>query len=73
MRNYPNIESMAWRRTGAGLPVYVGYGGGAIWYVSRATRKSPWHCWPQDNRSRYAPGNFATLAQVSEYLLAFDR
>lgn len=72
MQNYPNIETTSWKKDANGMPIYVGYGGGETWYISRASKKSQWYV-----RTRVigtlAGAHRTTLVEISQYLSAFDR
>lgn len=74
MRSFPNIESKAWRRNGRNLPVYAGYGGGAIWYVTRESRRHKWSVWPAGAAAANFRGAYlANLVDVSNFLATHDK
>lgn len=74
MRNFPNIVSRSLKKDANGGPIYVAYGGGETWYVSRASKRSPWYARPRvANWPGLMPTHRATLAEISAYLSAFDR
>lgn len=72
MQSFPNIESRSWRCNAFGLPIYVAYGGGETWYVTRNHKRAQWRCYPRV-ASVLQPAHRDTLAEISRYLEAFDR
>lgn len=68
MRNYPNIEKSVFRRGD-----YVGYGGGAVWNISRPHKKAQWRAVPIQwvAQTNLQPFCRDKLEQVSNYLAAF--